>query len=79
VIGPAVASTVMVLTMIGFGEAVNPLGHPRALAWALTAAEAAIGAIAYAIVLLAVDRDRRRSAMRFVALAQASLPSIVLR
>ncbi len=77
--GPAAASVVMVLVMFGFAALVNPLDHRVVLAWALTVAEAALGALVYGVVLLAVDRDRRRSALRLVAVAQANLLSIVLR
>ena len=76
--GPALASVVMLLAMFGFAAAVDPLGYGQAVALVLTVAEALVGALAYAIVLLLVDRDRRHSAMRLVALAQASLLSVVL-
>ena len=77
-LGPALASVVMLLAMFGFAAAVDPLGHGQAVALVLTVAEALVGALAYGIVLLLVDRDRRHSAMRLVALAQASLLGFVL-
>jgi O-antigen/teichoic acid export membrane protein len=77
--GPVAASLVMVLAMFGFAALVSPLDHRVVLAWALTVAEAVLGAIVYGIVLLGLDRDRRRSAMNLVAVAHASVLSIVLR
>lgn len=77
--GPVAASLVMVLVMFGFAALVNPLDHRVVLAWILTAAEGVLGAIVYMAVLLAVDSERRRSAMKLVAVAQASALSIVAR
>jgi PST family polysaccharide transporter len=60
--GPAAASAAMVGAMVGFAAAIHPLRHPLLLAWALTAAQAAIGALAYGAALLTVDRPRRHAA-----------------
>lgn len=77
--GPVAASLVMVLVMFGYAALFNPLDHRVLLAWLLTAGEAALGALVYGLVLLAIDRERRRSAMHLVAVAQASALSIVFR
>ena len=78
ILGPAIASVAMILIMFAFAAAVSPLAHAQALAILLTIAEAAIGAIVYGIVLLLIDRERRRSARKLVALAQASVLSSLL-
>ncbi|HEY3727563.1 MAG TPA: oligosaccharide flippase family protein [Solirubrobacteraceae bacterium] len=59
--GPAVATGAMLLAMLGFGAAAAPLEHPPVLAWTLVLAEVVVGAIAYAAILVAVDRHRRDS------------------
>jgi PST family polysaccharide transporter len=60
--GPTIATAVMVLAMFGVSAAVNPLDHAPLLRWALMLAEAGVGAIAYVLMLLAVDAPRRRAA-----------------
>ncbi len=57
--GPTVATAVMLLSMLAFTAAVDPLGNGYALALTLTLAEAALGALVYLIALLVVDRQRR--------------------
>ena len=60
--GPVVAGSVMAIAMFAFGAATDPLDHALAVAWLLTGVEVLVGAVAYAIALLAVDRTRRRAA-----------------
>lgn len=78
ILGPAIASVAMILIMFAFAAAVDPLSYAQAPAILLTIAEAAIGAVVYGIVLLLIDRERRRSARKLVALAQASVLSSLL-
>ena len=49
----------MLLSMLAFTAAVDPLRNGYALALTLTLAEAALGALVYLIALLVVDPQRR--------------------
>jgi O-antigen/teichoic acid export membrane protein len=61
--GPVLAGAVMAAAMFGFSAAANPLDHALVVAWAFTAVEVLVGVVVYCLVLLSVDRPRRRSAL----------------
>ena len=58
-LAPVVGSGAMLAVMFGFMAVANPLGHGEAGGIALSVAEFALGAIAYTIVLLTLDHERR--------------------
>ncbi len=59
-VGALIATAVMVLAMLAFGSAVDPLSHSRPVGLLLVVAECLVGAATYAAVLLPVDPPRRR-------------------
>ena len=61
-IGPAVASSAMLLVMLAFAATAPPLGHALGLELVLTALEVILGAGTYATVLFAIDPVCRRVA-----------------
>jgi O-antigen/teichoic acid export membrane protein len=77
--GPVVAAVMMLIAMVVFASALDPLGHDHVLAAVLTVLEALIGAFVYTIVLLLVDGERRRSAGELLAVRQPALAKLVTR
>jgi hypothetical protein len=77
--GPAVAAGIMLIAMVGFASAIDPLRHDHVLAGALIVLEALIGALVYTLVLLLVDGERRRSAGELLAVRQPALAKLVAR
>jgi PST family polysaccharide transporter len=66
--GPALATSLMLLAMLGFSTAARPLALHLLVAWGLIAAEAVIGAVVYVTVLLSIDRSRREDTQALLAM-----------
>jgi len=64
--GALIATAVMVLVMLAFGSAADPLSHSRLVGLLLVAAECVVGAATYAAVLLPIDPLRRRQVSQLV-------------
>jgi O-antigen/teichoic acid export membrane protein len=77
-LGPLTATGAMLGAMLLFGQGLSPLSHARAVALALCAAEAVVGAIAYISVLFGID-PRRRAELRAWASCQISPRNVAQR
>jgi O-antigen/teichoic acid export membrane protein len=70
IIKPALASIIMIVSMLVFAAATNPVGHAQVTQAALLVAEVLVGAVVYCGALALIDVPRRRAARQLLGRAR---------
>jgi len=68
---PIIATAVMVAAMSAAGRTLDPLSHPRLVAFLFVGVQIVLGVAVYVAVLVSIDGGRRRDAGSFIGRLQA--------